>query len=162
MKCIKFSLSLFLLIYFSTTVVEAQSATIASGGNASGAGGNASYTIGQIVYTTNTGSNGSVSQGVQQPYEISVITVIENTEGINLECTVYPNPTRGIVKLVVSTKDFDNLRYQLYDIIGLRLIEKKVDSEETEIQMDNLRPSTYILKVLSGNKEIKTFKIIKN
>jgi hypothetical protein len=140
----------------------AQATIPASGGNATGSGGSASYTVGQLVYTTNTGSNGTVSQGVQQPYEISVITAIPNTEGIDLECTVYPNPTRGIVKLFVSTKDFDNLKYQLYDLNGLRLLEKKVNSEETEILMDNLKPSTYFLKLLIGNKEIKTFKIIKN
>jgi len=162
MKYIKFSLSLFLLIYFITSVVEAQSANTASGGTAAGTGGSATYTVGQIVYTINTGSNGTVSHGVQQPFEISVITAIPNTEGINLECTVYPNPTSGVLKLFVSTKDFDNLRYQLYDLSGLRLLEKKIDSEETEILMDKLRPSVYFLKVLSGSTEIKTFKIIKN
>ena len=29
-------------------------------------------------------------------------------------------------------------------------------------EMDSLSPSTYFLKIISGNKEIKTFKIFKN
>jgi hypothetical protein len=152
----------FFIFLFSLSPCMAQATIPATGGNAAGSSGSASYTVGQLVYTTSSGTNGTVSHGVQQPYEISVITEIPGTAGINLECKVYPNPTRGIIKLVISTGDFDNLRYQLYDLGGLRLLENKVVSEETEILMDNLRPSTYILKVISGSKEIKTFKIIKN
>lgn len=154
---------LFALYLFTYAMaIQAQSDNPASGGNAVGTGGSGSYSVGQIVYTTNTGSNGTVSQGVQQPYEISIVTAIKNTEGIILECTVYPNPTRGKVKLVVRTKDFENIRFQLYDLNGILLQDKKVESEEAEILMDGLIPSTYFLKVLSGNKELKTFKIIKN
>jgi hypothetical protein len=141
--------------------LKAQSTIPASGGNASGGGGTVSYTVGQIVYTTNTGTNGTVSEGVQQPYEISVVTAIQNTEEIILECLVYPNPTRGQVKLVIKTKDFENLRFQLYDLNGVLLHDKKVESKETEISMDSLLPSTYFLKVLNAHKEIKTFEIIK-
>jgi hypothetical protein len=146
----------------SGIAIQAQNTIPASGGNAIGSGGSVSYTVGQISYSTLAGSNGKVSQGVQQPYEISVITATKNTEEINLECIVYPNPTRGIVKLVIRTKDFKDLRFQLYDLNGVLLQDKKVETEETEILMDNLLQSVYILKVLSGGKEIKTFKIIKN
>ena len=156
----KISVALIVFCMFGLGIaIRAQNAIPASGGNATGSGRSVSYTIGQVVFTTITGSNGSSAQGVQQPYEISVITVIKNTERITLE--VFPNPTRGIIKLVVGIKDFDNLRFQLYDLSGIRIQDKKIDNEETEISMDSLMPSVYFLKVLSGNKEIKTFKIIK-
>ena len=61
----------------------AQQATTASGGDASGSGGSVAHSVGQTVYTTNTGSNGSVAQGVEQPYEISITTGLAET-GINL------------------------------------------------------------------------------
>lgn len=144
------------------TPLQGQETISATGGNAIGSGGSVSYTVGQVTYNTFSGSNGSVAQGVQQPYEISVVTAIRNTGEINPECIVFPNPTRRHVKLVVGTKDFENLRFQLYDINGIRIQDKKVESEETEILMDSLSPSTYFLKVLNGNMEIKTFKIIKN
>jgi hypothetical protein len=162
MKHIKSFLFFLLMSGFGISILQAQEAIPTSGGNATGTGGSVSYSVGQVVYTTNTGTNGTVAQGVQQPYEISVVTAISNTEGINLECTVYPNPTRGIIKLVVETKDFENLRFQLFDLNGILLQDKKVEAEETEILMDSLSPSTYFLKILNGNKEIKTFKIIKN
>jgi hypothetical protein len=156
----KNSVALILFCMFGLGIsIRAQNAIPASGGNATGSGGSVSYTIGQVVFTSITGSNGSSAQGVQQPYEISVITAIKNTERITLY--VFPNPTRGIVKLVIGIKDFDNLRFQLYDLSGIRIQDKKIDNEETEISMDSLMPSVYFLKVLSGNEEIKTFKIIK-
>jgi hypothetical protein len=71
---------------------QAQQATTATGGNTSGSGGTVAYSVGQIVYTTNTGTNGSVAQGVQQPYEISIVLGIDN-HSINLGLSAYPNPT---------------------------------------------------------------------
>ena len=151
-----------LLSFLICLLLQAQSTIPASGGNATGTGGSVPYSVGQVIYTTNTGINGSAAQGVQQPNEISVITAIENTKEINLECSVYPNPTRGLVKLIVESSDQQNMRFLLYDINGVLLQDKKVESRETEISMDSLLPSTYFLKILSGNREIKTFKIIKN
>lgn len=162
MRHLKNLICFLLLSVFCRTILQAQVTNPATGGNATGSGGSVSYTVGQILYNTFSGTNGVVSQGVQQPYEISVVTAIKNTEEINLEFSVFPNPTRGQVKLVVKTKDFDNLRFQLYDLNGIRIQDKKIDGEETEILMESLMPSIYILKVQSGNKEIKSFKIVKN
>ena len=63
-----------LLLVIGLTRLQAQETIPAIGGNASGSGGSVSYSVGQAVYTTNTGTNGSVPQGVQQPFEISVET----------------------------------------------------------------------------------------
>jgi hypothetical protein len=141
---------------------QAQNTVPATGSNASGTGGSVSYSVGQVVYTTNTGTNGTVSQGVQQPYEISIVTAVENTEGISIICIVYPNPTRGLLKLIVESFDYENLRFKVYNINGVLLQDKKVESRETEISMEDLQSSVYLLKVIKGNKEIKVFKIVKN
>jgi hypothetical protein len=140
---------------------QGQGTIPATGGNATGTGGSASYTVGQFTYSTLSGTNGTVAQGVQQPYEISVVTTVENAKGINLECTVYPNPTRGLIKLIVESIDFDNLRFRLFDLNGILLQDKKVENRETEISMDNLTSSVYFLKVIKNNMEVKVFKIVK-
>jgi len=77
---------------FSLSTVSAQENVNATGGNASGSGCSVSYSVGQVMYQIQTGTNGSVAQGLQQPYEISVLTAIEETKGINLSVTAYPNP----------------------------------------------------------------------
>lgn len=149
------------LLLFGLNGLKAQDAIPTSGGNASGSGGTVSYTVGQVVYTTNTGSNGSVSQGVQQPYEISVVSGI-GVNTINLSCTAYPNPTTDKLTLSVENIEKLNLSYQLLDINGKILESNKVEGSETCISMGNLTPSIYFLKVSDGIKEVKTFKIIKN
>jgi len=151
-----------LLCSLYVTTLQGQEVIPVTGGNATGGGGSVSYTVGQITYLTLSGTNGTVAQGVQQPYEISILTAIRHTEDIILECLVFPNPARGKVKLVVRTKEFENLKFQLFEMNGVRLQENMIENEETEITMDGLLSSIYILKVLYGNKEIKTFKIIKN
>lgn len=134
---------------------------IASGGVASGSGGTVSYSVGQMVYTKNEGSTGSVFQGVQQPYEISVITSIKEVEGISLDFSVYPNPASDFLRLRTTNSELKNLRYQLYDISGNVLLSNEIESTETNISMQNLLPGNYFLRISSASIEIKTFKIIK-
>ena len=145
-----------------TISVEAQKAIPASGGNASGSDGSVSYTVGQLLYTTNTGTNGSVAEGVQQPYEISVVVGIEQAKDINLICTVYPNPATDLLTLEVEIADNENLFFQLYDVMGKLMVSKKLIDIKTTISMANLAPATYFLKVTDNQKVVKTFKIIKS
>ena len=114
------------------------------------------------MYHKHGGSNGSVAQGVQQPFEISVVTGLEEAKGINLSVSAYPNPTTDFLNLKVGNYDNTNLSYQLFDISGKLLETKKLVGNQTNIVMSNLVPATYFVKVTDGNKEVKTFKIIKN
>jgi len=143
------------------TSLQAQSTIPASGGNATGAGGTVSYTIGQVVYTTISGTGGTMTQGVQRPFEISVVTGTEEASDIILELSVYPNPATGFVILKVKSYDIDNLSYKLYDMNGMLFQSKKVEGNETQIPLENIIPGTYLLKITDKNKEVKTFKIIK-
>ena len=139
--------------------LHAQESPTAAGGEAIGVGGSASYSVGQVVYTTNTGSNGSVEQGVQQPYEISA-TVGINESSISLEMSVYPNPTTNYLTLKVEITE--NLSYHLFDMQVKVIVSKKITDNTTTVVMESLPTSTYLLKVTDSNKTVKTFKIIKN
>src|SRR4030042_3969131 len=152
----------FLIIISSGAICNAQQALTTTAGEATAAGGNASYSVGQVVYTTNTGTNSSVAQGIQQPYEISVVTGLEDAKGITLQCSVYPNPTSDFLTLKVENFSLSTLTFQLYDLNGKLLENKKIESNETSIVMSNLNRAAYFLKVIQYNKEIKTFKIVKN
>jgi hypothetical protein len=145
----------------SGLTIQAQNTTPATGGNATGEGGTVSYFVGQVTYNIISGTNETLAQGVQQPYEISVVTAIENTENITLECIVYPNPTEGIIKLFIKSYENYDMRFKLYDINGVLLQDKKIEDKETEISLINFSSTIYFLKVIKDNKEIKIFKIIK-
>jgi len=152
---------LFLLGLTIPLFTNGQEALSSSGGNAKGSGGSVSYTVGQVAYSSNTGNSGTITQGVQQPFEILVITGIDEAKGISIECSVFPNPTSDFVKLKVESYKIENLSFQLYDINGNILQNKILEGNEIQIFMSNLVPATYFLKVKDQNQEIKTFKIIK-
>ncbi len=159
----RFLTGLFFAIAISlsgTCRIEAQQMTVSAGGEASGSGGTASYTVGQTAFSTHTGTSGSVAEGIQQPYEISVIIGLEKTD-INLEISAYPNPT--IDRLILKTESASQpISFQLYDINGRLLESSLLIGEETYIDMSRLTPATYFLKIVSNKQELKSFKIIKS
>ena len=152
------SLSLFCLF---AVVAQGQETIPATGGTAAGTGGSVTYTVGQIAFGTVSGTNGFIIQGVQQPYEISTVTAIEGTEDITLGYSVYPNPTEGIIRLVIKSFNNGDFRFQLYNLSGTVLLEKKVIDEETEISMERHTSAVYFLRVIRDNNEVKVFKIVK-
>jgi len=161
MRFKQINLCIILLLGLGLKRVQAQEALSTSGGNAYGTGGSSSYTVGQIFYTSNTSTEGSTSQGVQQAFEIFVISGIEDTKDITLQCTAYPNPTSNYLTLKIEENAKIQCIASLYDSAGKLLENKKVESTETSFGMTNLSPATYFLKVIQDNKVIKTFKIVK-
>lgn len=151
-----------LLLGFGLAVANAQQSTNASGGKASGSGGTATYSVGQVVYTIATGSNGSLIQGVQQPFEISVVLGVEEAENVSLNLMAYPNPAKDRLTLKVGNQDGQNLSFLLFDLTGKLLHNAKVKSNETVINMQDYQSGIYFLKIFNTSKEIKTFKILKN
>jgi len=155
------------------TSLQAQEDTTTAGGEASGSGGSASYTVGQVVYTTNVGTNGnSVAEGVQQPYEISVVTGIPEAKDISLSVSAYPNPTSDYLTIKVENYKTENLQYVVFDISGKLLQQVKSTGNETSINIQDYPAANYFVKVyavgkndrtgiLDKQKEIKVFKIIK-
>jgi Secretion system C-terminal sorting domain len=157
----KLKLTAILFIGLGLTELQAQEAKITAGGNVSGSGGTVSYSVGQVVYTTLTGTGGSVQQGVQQAYEIATLSIFEETSGIILNYSVYPNPAIDYLILKVENYDKENLAFQLFDVNGKLLDSKILTESETIIDMNNHVPSIYFLKIIDSQKDLKTFKIIK-
>ncbi|PLW91988.1 MAG: hypothetical protein C0592_13105 [Marinilabiliales bacterium] len=156
----KTTICVILLLVLGLTGLDAQNSINAGGNNVLSSGGSVSYSIGQTVYTFNIGQSGSVAQGVQQPYEISVLT--ELVGAVDNEISIYPNPTNGLIFLNVENPDEQNLVFQLYNMQGELLLENKINLNETKISMIDLPPTLYFVKVLKNLEEIATFKIIKN
>jgi hypothetical protein len=136
-----------------------QSNTVSAGGDAEGDNGSVSYSIGQVVYTSAQGSNGNVNQGVQQPYDVGVITGIEET-GINL--SVFPNPTAGILTLNVTDEEASLLSYQLFDASGRLIDSKNKLNSTTTISLEAYATGVYTLAVSRNNKQVKSFRVVRN
>ena len=159
MKYKEITLSVFLLGLGLTT--QAQQVSNATGGDATGSGGTVAYSVGQVVYTTNTSISGNVSQGVQQPFEIFSIGI--NETGLNISLLVFPNPTADNLTLQVSDYNSEKLSYEVFDMQGKLLNNGQIETQETQINTGNLPSATYFIHVLNKeNKKVQSFKIIKN
>jgi Secretion system C-terminal sorting domain len=154
----------YLFLIFLLCVIpksNAQQASVAAGGVATGSGGSSSYSIGQVIYIATSGGGGITNQGIQIPFEITTLSGEEFTQ-ISLEMLVYPNPTTSFVNLKINNFDFQDLNYQLIDLNGKEISNQIITTSETSIELEQLSNAIYLLNVNDKNKTIKTFKIIKN
>lgn len=175
---LKFYLRSFLIVtgFWAGTVFNsgAQETIPAAGGTATGQGGSVSFSVGQVVYNFLSGQEQSVIQGVQQPYEISVVTSADEIPFSGIDVQAYPNPASDFVTLRIESGLNDHyqiLTYELFDMTGQVLEKKTISADLTNIPMVHLAPATYLLKVYnsSGTRSSesnpslnsKIFKIIK-
>jgi hypothetical protein len=154
---------LFFLVFLLTSSLNAQTShqvLSATGGDASGSGGSVAYSVGQIVYTTSTGTTGSVAQGVEQAYEIYSVGIKETA--LNISLSIFPNPTSDYLTLKVEDYNNEALSYHLIDEQGKLVLNQQITNQDTQLAMSTLARGAYFINVLQANKKIQTFKIIKN
>jgi len=140
----------------------AQSSPVSCGGNGEGADGSFSYTFGQTFYHE-TGWNVTFSEGIQQPYEISITRINDNIESIdaNISISAYPNPTMGQISLLIEGVDLQGLEYNIVDVLGRIVISGEIVSAETLIDISSQPLATYLLRVMRDGNDLGTFKVVK-
>jgi len=150
-------------VTFSLSTATAQEAIVTAGINVSGNDGSLSYSVGQVVYLFHTGTNGSVVEGVQQPYRILGASVLKKeSRNISLTFSAFPNPATDLLFLNVENFDNENLSFQVVDIHGRVLHTQKITDSQTRIVISNLAPAIYGVQIMSDNKLVNTIKIVKN
>jgi Secretion system C-terminal sorting domain len=151
-----------LLIAIGLLVIEsakAQQVISSTGGIAQSYSGTLSYTLGEVVIDTYTKSNTAITQGFQQPK--IAITAINEFPGLDVSITAFPNPTTGFIELKTEKGKSEKMEYTLYDLGGKILLQGKLENGETEISLGQFIPATYFIRIRITDKEVKTFKIIK-
>lgn len=137
----------------------AQDSANAAGSNATGPGGSVSYSVGQIVYTSQNGNAGNLTQGVQHAYEVYYTSM---QEAGKFELRLFPNPTAEQLTLIMSEYTDEGWFCELYDINGKLLLKKNIMSNETQIDMIQFPPAIYSLRITSlSKKNAESYKIIK-
>lgn len=148
-----------MLLMLGMGYVHAQEAVPAAGGDAAGGNGSVSYSVGQVVYTTASGANGSSNQGVQQPYTLSTSSTGDELSGIQL--SVFPNPTGDVLTLRLENS-LSECRYELYDTHGKRVRSAAVTQTEMHIPVHDLPAASYVLNVFSEETDVQSFTIVKH
>jgi len=141
--------------------VHAQEGTVSSGGNANGNNGTVSYSVGQMNYEQRESLSGSVSEGLQQVWEISVLSGIEQ-KNILLDVNIYPNPVAEKLILKINDAYPDQFSYGLMSADGRMVDNKQVLKAETELDVTNLTTGMYLFTIYSKDEVLKVFRVIKN
>lgn len=85
-------------------------------------------------------------------FENAALLATDNVKSGNT--VVYPNPTKDIL-YIKNSKNIQSL--QIYNVEGRLLIE----SEKQSLDLSQLSPGNYLLKIIYDNKQAETKKIIK-
>ena len=148
-----------LLACCGTIGASAQQGTMATGGDAANANGSVSYSIGQVGYSPITTPQGTVNEGVQQPYEWLVMNA---PIAAGLSATMLPNPTNAGVTIQLSDPLGEALNYTLFDAAGRTVRGARVTSAQFMVPMEDLQSATYTIVLTNEHKTVATFRVIKH
>ncbi len=148
-------------LFFSPLLNAQQLEVVNSGGGYhENSEGSITFSIGEVVIETMAHGDLCFTQGFCQAYV--TITAINELQNLDYELLVYPNPTKNYVILKITRDKLADLKYLLFDLHGRLLKTEQIRSNETTIPFSFYMPSTYYLKIIDGQKEVKIFKIIKS
>ena len=151
----------FILCLFLACDCSAQNTIDAAGGQANGNNGTLSYSVGQVFYQYAQDTAYSIAEGVQQAYEITVINNNKAVEGIPLSYKIYPNPTHSLLHLEIQ-QPLDKAVAQLYDVRGQYIKSVQLAKGNNKINMHELLPAVYFIKLYADGQVLQTFKVIKH
>lgn len=151
-------LLIFSLIFAIPVAVKGQQNTLSCGGDISGAAGNVAYSIGQVVFNHVATENGSVNEGVQQPYSTDIIT---GAEVSTIQLALFPNPTKETAILKIRPEDLGLLNYSMFNSAGQQIGFQHLQNTETPIPVAGLANGIYVLNVDNGVEILKSFRIVK-
>ena len=76
------------------------------------------------------------------------------TELSNTSISIYPNPAKDVINVMMDASIFNNTTVELYDAIGKLVIAEKVVNNNTTIRIDNLAKGIYTIRVISEGKQL--------
>ncbi len=92
--------------------------------------------------------------------ELSIF--IDEETGISMlqieEMKIFPNPANN--RLIIECENVNSKKIMLYDMIGNEVLNQNIH-DKTEINISNLQKGIYIVSIVSENKVIGSFKIVK-
>ena len=140
----------------SALAFKAQEVTSTQGDSYSNTSGKIDFTIGEVI--TNTGTDGinDLTQGFHQT-NWNFVSIEDHVP--SYEAIIFPNPTSAILN--IRTSSFENVTYTLYDVQGKLVLQDKLSSVQTPIQVSQLTPGSYSLTLNNDTQNLKTFQLIK-
>ena len=158
-------LFLFFVSLLSAGIISAQTISpeviASSGGSHGNAAASVSWTLGECLTETFSGSGAVINQGMQQGY--LTITALKEVTGEGYGFDIYPVPADQYINLKITGGYEIDLNVILSDLSGNMLIIQSVTEHISGINLESLPPAEYILQITDNEgRLIKSFSIIKH
>lgn len=140
----------------ATVTATAQQVVSSQGDSYSTVVGSVDFTIGEVVITTGTDGSIYLTQGFHQT-NWSFVEVEDHLPSYVAD--IFPNPTDDILN--IRTSVYEGVTYTVYDLQGKLLLQNKLFSEQTSIQLGQFSAGTYSLVLNNDKQKLKTFGLVK-
>jgi len=148
-----------IIVLWNFSATNAQEVTASSGNDFTNEQIQISWTLGEAVIQTLSSNQTTLTQGFHQSK--LTITAVDEIADLTWNISAFPNPAHDYLKLDIQHDPDRKLFFSLYSMDGKLLIRKQIETQLSEISMQNYISATYFLKVTDKNLVLKTFKIIK-
>jgi hypothetical protein len=144
------------LIFNSFIDVTVYDVVPIQGDSYSNASADINFMIGEAMIKIGTDGTNDLIQGFHQTNWI--FAGLED-HSRSYEATIFLNPTSEVLNIRTST--FENVRHILYDTKGKLILQDKLSSEQTTIQVSQLAKGSYSIVLNNHTRNLKIFKLIK-
>jgi len=151
-----FKNSFIFCLLLTSVCVSAQEVVATQGDSYSNSSGSIDFTVGEVLINTGTDGATDLTQGFHQT-NWNFVSIEDHVP--SYEAIIFPNPTSAILNIRTST--FENVTYTLYDAEGKLIMQDKLSSAQTPIQVGQLAPGAYSLTLNNATQNLKTFQLIK-
>ena len=76
------------------------------------------------------------------------------------DLVVYPNPTKNVL-ILNSSLDINQAVVSVFDMAGRRVLNYKISGSNNSVDVSNLNPGEYILRIITQDQQIGSTKFIK-
>ncbi len=118
--------------------------------------GNVDFDPGPAVYTLTSSVNFNGSAYIHKMSQAPV-GIIENSLKSNV--FIYPNPTNEFLN--IELENLDKINIEIANALGQVVFEEMIEFKNAKLNIENLKPGLYFLKIIKEDEIIATQKIIK-
>jgi len=143
--------------------LSAQQGIVSSGDYINYFNGSVSYSIGQVSFGSFSSEAGNVNQGLQQPFQFSIVGTSDLHR--NSMFLLHPNPANQNLYLQLSTHEslveVRDFYVMVYDMQGKLLITQRLNDDVNTISINVLPAAMYFIQVWQANKFIQSVSFTK-
>lgn len=152
------AISFLWLVFCLAQPAHAQQAIVTTGGDLYTTSGSVAYSVGQVAFTSPANEVGSISQGVQQPFQLSIVGISELHWVSMFE--LYPNPANQNLYLHATgseqTMKLSAFQARIFDMLGNLVATQKLQDDVNMISVSALPTATYFIQIWQENTFIQS------